>query len=833
MRWQAHASGVNALHLGPASATVLATAGDDKRVNLWDTTTHNALLSLTGHTSAVESVQFDNKERTVVAGSAGGTLKLWDLNLGRVARTLTGHRSNALRVTWHPFSDFFASGSADTNLKIWDIRRRSCIQTYRGHKSAIRHILFSPDGRWVVSGADDGLVKLWDLTAGKLLHEFPQHTGTVAALAVHPTEFLMATAGADRTVSLWDLETFEWAATTTPELAQVRQVRFGDDGSTLITATDESLRTWTWEPIRCHEHAEVRWSRLADMAVDANQQLVGASVRDSVVSLWRVDLTALRPFSEMPQEMLTAARASSDAAGDGLCAASVADAQMGRCGAATADEPAGEAAAAAAAVPAVATTAHRDWIAPLHRLGAEGSAGFAIAGAPSHRVGAEASAACAAAACAAFPAGGASGRLADEQGGADEVSEEEWMEGDANGVANGEGPCCSSSADAPPSEEALAAGAAARLQIASCRERVVALRAAKAKVTSVCAPPPAEVASMATLPPPSVPMSPPRPRLEGMASASAGAAQPPPPTLPPTVSDEPRKVLATAKSKSIGTSMGDSMRQPIPTQEPPPPPTDDYAWATQLPPARYPTTRTASIAASAAAKPHLDTAVVTPPTAEQPPLQASAERPRSRNTPIGLDAASFMPQRGSAAPESNSAILRRLVEGSAVQVSCLATRLSSLRALHAFWASGQSKQLLMQMERIGDPSVTVDVLRSGALRTCGLDLEGALLLMPQLRRMLLSEHDEHAEAALEGATMVLDSFGAVISASRVAAHAPVGVDLSAEARARRCEECCAHFRDMRTDLHKLMGGSGGLKQRHAEELLRLIEATLPGMPAAA
>ena len=129
--------------------------------------------------------------------------------------------------------------------------------------------------------------------------------------------------------------------------------------------------------------------------------------------------------------------------------------------------------------------------------------------------------------------------------------------------------------------------------------------------------------------------------------------------------------------------------------------------------------------------------------------------------------------------------------------------------------------------------MTVDVLRSGALRTCGLDLEGALLLMPQLRRLLLSEHDEHAEAALEGSTMVLDSFGAVISASRMAAHAPVGVAHSTEARARRCEECYAHFRDMRATLRELMGGSGGLKQRHAEELLRLIEVTLPGMPAAA
>lgn len=35
--------------------------------------------SLSGHTSAVESVTFDAAEVVVVAGAASGTIKLWDL----------------------------------------------------------------------------------------------------------------------------------------------------------------------------------------------------------------------------------------------------------------------------------------------------------------------------------------------------------------------------------------------------------------------------------------------------------------------------------------------------------------------------------------------------------------------------------------------------------------------------------------------------------------------------------------------------------------------------------------------------------------------------------
>lgn len=35
--------------------------------------------SLSGHTSAVESVSFDSSEVLVAAGAASGTIKLWDL----------------------------------------------------------------------------------------------------------------------------------------------------------------------------------------------------------------------------------------------------------------------------------------------------------------------------------------------------------------------------------------------------------------------------------------------------------------------------------------------------------------------------------------------------------------------------------------------------------------------------------------------------------------------------------------------------------------------------------------------------------------------------------
>ena len=91
----------------------------------------NAILSLTGHNSEIESVCFDREEEYVAAGAVNGSVKVWDLMEAKVVRSLAGHRANAISVDFHPYGEFCASGSLDTNLKIWDIRRKGCIHTYK------------------------------------------------------------------------------------------------------------------------------------------------------------------------------------------------------------------------------------------------------------------------------------------------------------------------------------------------------------------------------------------------------------------------------------------------------------------------------------------------------------------------------------------------------------------------------------------------------------------------------------------------------------------------------------------------------------------------------
>ncbi|CAN4105469.1 unnamed protein product [Withania somnifera] len=292
----AHSLSVNCLKIGRKSSRVLLTGGEDHKVNLWAIGKPNAISSLSGHSSGIDSVSFDSSEVLVAAGAASGTIKLWDLEEAKIVRTLTGHRSNCISLDFHPFGEFFASGSLDTNLKIWDIRRKGCIHTYKGHSRGVNAIRFTPDGRWVVSGGEDNTVKLWDLTAGKLLHDFKCHEGQIQCIDFHPHEFLLATGSADRTVKYWDLETFELIGSAGPETSGVRCMTFNPDGRTLLCGLHESLKVCSWEPIRCHDTVDVGWSRLSDLNIHEGK-LLGCSYNQSCVGVWVVDISRLEPYA--------------------------------------------------------------------------------------------------------------------------------------------------------------------------------------------------------------------------------------------------------------------------------------------------------------------------------------------------------------------------------------------------------------------------------------------------------------------------------------------------------------------------------------------------------
>lgn len=266
----AHSASVNCLALGRKSGRVMVTGGDDKKVNLWAVGKERCFMSLSGHTSPVECVQFNHVEELVCSGSSVGTLKVWDLENLKLIRTLNGHRDAIKCIDFHPYEEFLASGSADCSIKFWDSRKKGCLFTYPGHDLTVNSVKFSPDGNWIASCSEDSNIKIWDIRIGRVLKEFDDHKTSVTCLEFHPHEFLLASSGEDRTVNFYDLENFQLVSRE-HNLGTIRSICFHPEGECLFTGMRDCLKVVGWEPNRIYDVVPVNWGRVCDISTASNQ----------------------------------------------------------------------------------------------------------------------------------------------------------------------------------------------------------------------------------------------------------------------------------------------------------------------------------------------------------------------------------------------------------------------------------------------------------------------------------------------------------------------------------------------------------------------------------
>jgi WD40 repeat protein len=156
------------INFSPDGSKIITSVGGS-RAGVWDTTTGEKLLTLSGHESDVFSVVYSPEGEHVATASADSTARIWDAESGEPLHTLIGHQGAVMRVAFSPDGSRLATASKDGTAKIWDTKTGSDLLTLYGHKGGVTDLAFSPDGSLLYTAGLDGTVRVHLLDSEALI----------------------------------------------------------------------------------------------------------------------------------------------------------------------------------------------------------------------------------------------------------------------------------------------------------------------------------------------------------------------------------------------------------------------------------------------------------------------------------------------------------------------------------------------------------------------------------------------------------------------------------------------------------------------------------------
>jgi WD40 repeat protein len=135
-------------------------------VRLFEVGSWKARAVLSGHDGPVEYLAFSPDGKLLATAGDDQTVRLWNPTDGKEVATLKSPvRVGKIRcLAFSPDSTILATCGDNQTTNLWDVRRRQVLEALGGERKVFA-LAFSPDGKMLAHSGSDRTIELWDVAA--------------------------------------------------------------------------------------------------------------------------------------------------------------------------------------------------------------------------------------------------------------------------------------------------------------------------------------------------------------------------------------------------------------------------------------------------------------------------------------------------------------------------------------------------------------------------------------------------------------------------------------------------------------------------------------------
>ncbi|KAL9360797.1 hypothetical protein Peur_048920 [Populus x canadensis] len=264
---------------------LLASAGHDKKVVLWNMDNLQTENTTEEHKSVITDVRFRPNSSQLATSSVDKSVRLWDANNPSYClHEYTGHSSPIMSLDFHPKkTDLFCFSDYDNEIRYWNINPFTSVRVSKGGNAQVR---FQPRVGHLLAAASEKVVTIFDIETDRQIHSFQGHSEMVNYICWDSRGDILASVS-QNLVKIWSMTSGECIQELSSNGNQFHSCVFHPSYSTLLVIGGiSSLELWNMAEnksmtIPGHENI------IAALAQSPVTGMVASASHDSTVKLWK------------------------------------------------------------------------------------------------------------------------------------------------------------------------------------------------------------------------------------------------------------------------------------------------------------------------------------------------------------------------------------------------------------------------------------------------------------------------------------------------------------------------------------------------------------------